>query len=98
MRELITGHCSAAWGSMGEFDDVENYLLHGKYPEGYTKGKSKSAKKMQRQQGWNPPNIIECDSCNHWFHFKCVNCILLSYCFVLLKFVKVYILAIGIEQ
>ena len=23
---------------MGEFDDVENYLLHGKYPEGYAKG------------------------------------------------------------
>ena len=24
---------------MGEFDDVENYLLCGKYPEEYTKGK-----------------------------------------------------------
>ena len=23
---------------MGEFDEVENYLLHGKYPEGYMKG------------------------------------------------------------
>ena len=57
---------------MDEFDVIKNYLLHGKYPEGYTKDKkSKSANKMQRQQGWNPPNIIECDSCNHWFHFKC---------------------------
>ena len=71
MREL-TNWTILSWGSMGEFDVVENYLLHGKYPEGYTKGKkSKSANKMQRQQGWNPPNIIECDSCNHWFHFKC---------------------------
>ena len=24
---------------MDEFDVVENYLLHGKYPEGYTKDK-----------------------------------------------------------
>ena len=38
----------------------------------YRGWKSKSAKKMQRQQdwGWNPPNIIECDCGNHWFHFK----------------------------
>ena len=48
MRELITGHCSAAWGSMGEFDDVENYLLHGKYPEGYTKAKKAN---LRRKQG-----------------------------------------------
>ena len=53
----------------------ENYLLHGKYPEGYTKGKkSKSA------------------------YFTVHYYILLSYCFVLLKLVKVYILAIKIEQ
>ena len=23
---------------MDEFDDIENYLLRGKYPEGYSKG------------------------------------------------------------
>ena len=53
---------------------------------------------MQRQLGWNPPNIIECDRCNHWFHFKPVSKIALFimiivvcfHCFVLLKFVKVY--------
>ena len=27
--------------------------------------------KKQICEGWNPPNIIESDSCNHWFHFKC---------------------------
>ena len=34
---------------MGEFDDVENYLLHGKYPEGYAKGEKANLqiKKMQ---------------------------------------------------
>ena len=37
-----------SWGSMGEFDVVENYLLHGKYPEGYTKGKKAN---LRRKQG-----------------------------------------------
>ena len=35
MHELTSG---LSWGIIGEVDDVENYLLHGKYPEGYTKG------------------------------------------------------------
>ena len=37
--KLTTRHYSCSWGNMGEFDDVENYLLYGKYPEEYTKGK-----------------------------------------------------------
>ena len=71
MRELTTGQYLAGevWVSLMSLKAI---FLHGKYPERYTKGKkSKSANKMQRKQGWNPLNIIECDSCNHWFHFKC---------------------------
>ena len=37
--KLTTRHYSCSWGSMGEFDDVENYLLYGKYPEEYTRAK-----------------------------------------------------------
>ena len=30
---------------MGEFDDVKNCLLHGKYPEGYAKGEKANLQK-----------------------------------------------------
>ena len=33
---------------MGEFDEVENYLLRGKYPEGYTKGKKANLRRKCR--------------------------------------------------
>ena len=34
-------------GSMGEFDDVENYFLHSKYSEGYTKSENKQTNKQK---------------------------------------------------
>ena len=51
----------------------------------------------ENKGAWNPPNKIEFDRCNHWFHFKPVSKIALFimiivvcfHCFVLLKFVKV---------
>ena len=90
---------------MGEFDVVENHLLHGKYPEGYTKAKKEICGENAETTRLDPPNIIECDRCNHWFHFKCDYLMyIIVFCFhnivlcMLLQLVKVYILAIEIEQ
>ena len=33
---------------MGEFDDVESYLLHGKYPEECTKGEKVNLRRKCR--------------------------------------------------
>ena len=33
---------------MGEFDDIENYLLCGKHPEGYTKGEKANLQRKCR--------------------------------------------------
>ena len=35
---------------MGEFDDVENYFLHSKYSEGYTKSENKQTNKKTNKQ------------------------------------------------
>ena len=35
-------------GSMGEFDDIKNYLPHSKYPEGYTKSKKANLRRKCR--------------------------------------------------
>ena len=84
MRELITGHCSAGevWVSLTTSKTI---FCTASILRDIPRAKSKSAKKMQRQQGWNPPNIIECDRCNHWFHFKCVNCIFAFILFCVIK-------------
>ena len=33
---------------MDEFDDIENYLLRGKYPEGYSKGEKANLRRKCR--------------------------------------------------
>ena len=83
------------WGSVGEFDDVENYFCTASILRDIPRAKKQICE--ENKAAWNPPNIIECDRCNHWFHFKPVCKIALFimiivvcfHCFVLLKFVKV---------
>ena len=47
-----------SWGSMGNFDDIENYLLCKKYPEEYTKDEKAETTSKLRLESCTTRNVL----------------------------------------